>query len=177
MAFTNCKISNEETAINYLTRLEQKANEARNYDIKISEKKFIWTLLNNMKFHRHYKERIASFLTAFELKPSRISQKWIENKFYSLDEERMTDNRIKSFRESSRFITSNPKQNDMQNSQKKGPHKNLIRCKYYYRSGHLDSKCPDKANKRPPSMPEWISKTTCLKYARRKDTLLSTALL
>ena len=54
MAFTNCKISNEETAINYLTRLEQKANEARNYDIKISEKKFIWTLLNNMKFHRHY---------------------------------------------------------------------------------------------------------------------------
>ena len=38
----------EETAINFLTRLEQKANEARNYDIKISERKFLWVLLNNM---------------------------------------------------------------------------------------------------------------------------------
>ena len=89
MAFINCKISQEETAINFLTRLEQKANDARNYDIKISEKKFIWTLLNNMKFHRYYKERIASFLTIFELNTSNISQKWIEDKFYSMDEERM----------------------------------------------------------------------------------------
>ena len=64
MAFLNCKITQEETAINFLTRLEQKANEARNFDIKISEKRFISTLLNNMKYHRHYKERIASFLTA-----------------------------------------------------------------------------------------------------------------
>merc|ERR1712045_611220 len=79
MAFANCKITQEETAINFLTRLEQKANEARNYDIKISERKFIWTLLNNMKYHRYYKERIASFLTAFELTPSKISQKWLEN--------------------------------------------------------------------------------------------------
>ena len=49
MAFHNCRISNDETEINFLTRLEQKANEARNYDIKISEKRFISTLLNNMK--------------------------------------------------------------------------------------------------------------------------------
>ena len=35
MAFLNCKITQEETAINFLTRLEQKANEARNFDIKI----------------------------------------------------------------------------------------------------------------------------------------------
>ena len=49
----------EETAINFLTRLEQKANEARNYDIKISERKFLWVLLNNMKHHKYYKERIA----------------------------------------------------------------------------------------------------------------------
>ena len=42
-----------------------------------------------MKHHKYYKERIASFLTTFELNPSSISQRWIENKFYSLDEERM----------------------------------------------------------------------------------------
>ena len=34
MAFDNCRISNDETIINFLTRLEQKANEARNFDIK-----------------------------------------------------------------------------------------------------------------------------------------------
>ena len=33
-AFCNCKIGQEETAINFLTRLEQKANEARNYDFR-----------------------------------------------------------------------------------------------------------------------------------------------
>jgi len=86
LAFVNCKISQEETAINFLTRLEQRANEARNFDMKISEKKFLWILLNNMKHHRFYKERIAALLTTFELNPSSISQKWIENKFYSLDE-------------------------------------------------------------------------------------------
>ena len=79
----------EETAITFLTRLEQKANEARNYDIRISERKFLRVLLKNMKHHKYYKERIASFLTTFELNPSSISQRWIENKFYSLDEERM----------------------------------------------------------------------------------------
>ena len=97
MTFTNCKISNEETAINYLTRLKQKANEARNYDINISEKRFIWTLLNNVKFHRYYKERIASFLTAFELNKSSINQKRIENKFYSMDKERMNYHRQRSY--------------------------------------------------------------------------------
>ena len=120
-----------------------------------------------MKFNKHYKERIASFLTAFELNPSSISQKWIENKFYSMDEERMTYNRIRSFRESARFTTSNPRQNNMQNSKTRPPHKKIIRCKYCYRSGHFDSKCPDKANKRPPSMPEWISKATCLRCKKK----------
>ena len=90
MAFNNCGISNDETTINFLTRLEQKASKARNFDIKISERRFIWTLLNNMKFHRHYKETIASFLIAFELDKNNITQKWIENKFYSMDEERMS---------------------------------------------------------------------------------------
>ena len=74
----------EETAINFLTRLEQKANEAKNYDIKISERKFLWVLLNNMNHHEYYKEKNSSFLTTFALNPSSISQRWIENKFYSL---------------------------------------------------------------------------------------------
>ena len=34
-AFSNCKIGPEETAIYFLTRLEQKANEPRNYGVKI----------------------------------------------------------------------------------------------------------------------------------------------
>ena len=89
MQFLSCRMTFEETTINFLTRLEQKANEARNYDIKISERKILWVLLNNMKHHKYYKERIASFLTIFELNPSPISQRWVENKFYSLDEERM----------------------------------------------------------------------------------------
>ena len=67
----------------------QKANKVRNYDINISERKFLWVLLYNMKHHKYYKERIASFLTTFDLNPSSISQRWIENKFYPLDEERM----------------------------------------------------------------------------------------
>ena len=83
------EIGHDETAINFITRLEQRANEARNYNIRISKKKFLWVLLNNMKHHKFYKERIASFLTTFELNPSTISQRWIENKFYSMDEERM----------------------------------------------------------------------------------------
>ena len=116
MAFINCRVSNDETAINFLTRLEQKANEARNFDIKISERKFIWTLLNNMKFHRYYKERIASFLTAFELDKNSITQKWIENKFYSMDEERMSFQRQKLFKESARFTSSNSVQTNNPNA-------------------------------------------------------------
>ena len=55
-------MSQEETTINFLTRLEQKANEARNYEINISQ---------------------------FELNPSAFNQRWLENKFYELDEERV----------------------------------------------------------------------------------------
>ena len=106
MAFMNCKISYEETAINFLTRLEQRANKARNYDIKISEKRSLWVLLNNMKHHKYYKERIASFLTTFELNPSSISQRWIENKFYSLDGERISNFRQRFNRENARFSSN-----------------------------------------------------------------------
>ena len=44
MQFLSCKMTFEETAINFLTRLEEKANEARNYDIRISKRKFLWVL-------------------------------------------------------------------------------------------------------------------------------------
>ena len=40
MQFLSCKIGNEETAINFLASLEQRANDARNYDIRITEKRF-----------------------------------------------------------------------------------------------------------------------------------------
>ena len=160
LAFVNCKISQEETAINFLTRLEQKANEARNFDMKISERKFIWILLNNMKHHRFYKERIAALLTTFELNPSSISQKWIENKFYSLDEERIISFRNK-FRESARFSLDSNKTHKYQGNEKK------TRCRYCYRAGHTDNNCQDRANKRPPSMPEWISKATCAKCKKK----------
>ena len=56
-----------------------------------------------MKYHKYYKERIASFLTTFELNPSSISQRWIENKFYSLDGERISNFRQRFNRENARF--------------------------------------------------------------------------
>ena len=143
MAFINCRIANEETAINFLTRLEQKANEARNYDIKITEKKFIWVLLNNMKYHRYYKERITSFLTTFELNPSAITQRWIKNKFYSLDEERINNFRHR-IRESARLSQSQSNKNTNNTVNK---NEKRIRCKYCYRIGHLDHDCPDKIQK------------------------------
>jgi len=167
LAFINCRISNEETAINFLTRLEQKANEARNFDIKISERKFIWTLLHNMKFHRHYKERIASFLTAFELDKNSITQKWIENKFYSMDEERMSFHRQRLFKESARFTSSNSTQQNNSNKKRENSNKKIIRCRYCYRCGHTDETCMDRKQKRPPSMPSWVSKTTCLNCKKK----------
>ena len=172
MQFLSCRMTFEETAINFLTRLEQKANEARNYDIRISERKFLWVLLNNMKHHKYYKERIASFLTTFELNPSSISQRWIENKFYSLDEERMhlfrSTNRFQ--KESARFSHSQKSSKTHSNSPRQfsSPTSNkMIRCKYCYRSGHIDTNCRQKAMKRPPSMPEWVSKAECKKCKKK----------
>ena len=170
MQFLSCKMTMEETAINFLTRLEQKANEARNFDIKISEKKFLWVLLNNMKHHKYYKERIASFLTTFELNPSSISQRWIENKFYSLDEERMHffRNSNRFHRESARFSQTH-KSTHNNSSQKYTNNTNngkTTRCKYCYRTGHTDINCKQKGMKRPPSMPEWVSKAQCNKCTK-----------
>ena len=112
-----------------------------------------------MKHHKYYKERIASFLTTFELNPSSISQRRIENKFYSLDEERMYLFRTtNSFhKKSARFSnTQKPMKVSTQTTkQLSSPtfYKSL-RCKYCYRPGHSDTNCRQKAMKRPPSMSE-----------------------
>ena len=165
-AFINCKMSQEETAINFLTRLEQKANEARNYDINISEKKFIYRLLDNMKHHKYYRRRIASLLTQFELNNSVFNQRWLENKFYALDEERaLMSNRFSGFRGSKAPITA-------RFASQKSPHKKddlpkKKRCRYCYKLNHTENECRDRLNKRPPSMPSWVSKAKCNKCGKK----------
>ena len=64
-----------------------------------------------MKCHRYYKERIFSFLTTFELNSDSITQKWIENNFYSLDEERILSFKGR-IRENTRFSMTKDKRND-----------------------------------------------------------------
>lgn len=147
-AFIQCRIAQDETSIGFLSRLETKANEARNYDIKISEHKFIKTLLNNMKHHKYYRSIIASLLTAYELDNGAFTQKWLEHKFYALDEERLMNFKGKINRYEARLVQPS------QNSQHKNKKYARVRCKYCYRPGHTDSECRDKENKRPPSMPE-----------------------
>ena len=124
-----------------------------------------------MKNHKYDKERIASFLTTFELNSSSITQRWIENKFYSLDEERMH-----LFRSANRFLKKSarlatlknlPKQiQNPRNSSSLTQHK-LMRCKYCYKPEHTDINCRQKAMKRPPSMPEWVSKAECKKCKKK----------
>ena len=113
--------------------------------------------------------RIAAILTTFELNSSSITQSWIENKFYSLDEERISNfrNRI---RENVRF--SQTKTKETNNNTSNNPSKK-IRCKYCYRLGHTDSNCNDKSRKRPPSMPEWVSKIRCSKCKKSGHLLFN----
>ena len=161
-----------ETTINFVTRLEQKVNEARNYDIKISERKFLLVLLNNMKHHKYYTERITSFLNTLELNPSSISQRWIENKFYPLDEERMylfwSTNRF--CRETACFSHSQRFPKTSTNTHRQFPSSTtdkVMRYKQCYRSGHTDTICRQKAMKRPSYMPEWVSKAECKKCKKK----------
>ena len=151
-------MSQEETAINFLTRLEQKANEARNYEINISEKKFIYRLLDNMKHHKYYRNIIASILAQIELNPSAFNQRWLENKFYALDEERVLMSRynFKSNKHVARYV-SQPKSPKRDNPTK------IKRYKYCYKLYHTDVECRDRLSKRPPSMLEWVSKVKCNK--------------
>jgi len=102
-----------------------------------------------MKHHRYYKERIAFFLTTFELNPSIISQRWIENKFYSMDEERMQNQRFRFTKESARFSSSTDykQRNNFTRKPMKGsfsPKGKTLRCKYCHRLGHHDSQCKKK---------------------------------
>ena len=107
-----------------------------------------------MKLHQHYKERIASFLTAFELNSSSINQKWIENKFYSMDEERMSFHRQKIFKESARVTKTSNKNDSYTNKNKHASNNKVIMCKYCYRTGHIDLACLEKKiKKKPPSIP------------------------
>ena len=153
-AFLECRISQEETAINFLTRLEQKANEARNYDIKISEKKFIYRLLNNMKHHKYYRSRIASLLTQFELNSNAFNQRWLENKFYALDEERVLHSKL-GIKPSVQARFASEQKNKFTFKKKYS-----VRCKYCYKVGHSENDCRQKQQKRPPSMPEWVANAT-----------------
>ena len=117
-----------------------------------------------MKHHKYYKEKIASFLTNFELNPKSITQRWLENKFYSLDDEKMHISRQRIHRESARFVL--PSNNNEQN---KNTQESKIRCKYCYRVGHTDTTCRDKQDKRPPSMPQWAKFSTCMKCKKKGD--------
>ena len=101
-----------------------------------------------------------------------ISQRWIENKFYSMDEERIMNNRFKFSRESARYssLTNNRNRQNMTRRSMKSPSSSrvqTIRCKYCYRIGHHDSQCKQKEAKRPPSMPDWVSKATCRKCKKK----------
>ena len=163
-AFIECRISQEETAINFLTRLEQKANEARNFDIKISEKKFIYRLLNNMKYHKYYRSRIESLLTQFELNSNIFNQRWLENKFYALDEERVIHSKLGIKPPTTARYTQSPHNGLNKRPNNKRPTK---RCKYCYKNGHNDQECRDKQMKRPPSMPKWVGNAQCNKCKKK----------
>ena len=111
-----------------------------------------------MKHHKYYRDRIASLLTQFELDLSAFNQRWLENKFYALDEERalMSRYNFKSNKHVARYV-----------SQSKSPKRDnptkIKRCKYCYKLHHTDVECRDRLSKRPPSMPEWVSKVKCNK--------------
>ena len=139
-AFLDCKIGKNETSISFFSRLERKANEARNFDIRISESRFIKTLLYNMRFHKHYSNIIASLLTTYELDPTAFDQKWIENKFYTLDEERVLYQRSKTYAPHHASFVSTDK--EPQEKDKSGNF-DLARCKYCYKLGHTDVVCRD----------------------------------
>ena len=88
-----------------LTPIQNKEqNILMNYDVKISDRKFTWTFLNGMQPHRYYKERITSCLTNFELNPNSFNQRWLEPKFYPLDDEKMHVSCQRYQRESAKFI-------------------------------------------------------------------------
>ena len=79
----------------------------------------------------------------------------------------MNNQRSRMFRESARYTSSKETSNNTTNSIKGKPQQTKIRCKYCHRLGHTDYDCQSKAQKRPPSMPEWVSKAICSKCKKR----------
>ena len=78
-----------------------------------------------------------------------------------MDEERLLNFKGRISRYEARLVQ--PYQNN------KDKHKKFkkTRCKYCYRPGHTDPECRDNENKRPPSMPDWVSK---IQYSKCKKT-------
>ena len=105
-----------------------------------------------MKHHKFYRNIIAALVTAYELDNDTFNEKWLEHKFYALDEERLLKFKGRINRYEARLVQ--PYQNN------KDKHKQFMktRCKYCSRPGHTDPECRDKENKRPQSMPDWVSK-------------------
>ena len=64
-----------------------------------------------MNYHRYYKERLVSFLITFESNSNSFTSRWIENKFDSLDGERIMSCENK-FRENNRFSSIKNKRYD-----------------------------------------------------------------
>ena len=63
----------------------------------------------------------------------------------------MNFHRQKSYRETARLTSTGDSGNNYNNKSKRTQNKKrIIRCKYCYRSGHVDFVCPDKKHKRPP---------------------------
>ena len=42
-----------------------------------------------------------------------------------------------------------------------------MRCRFCYTSGHTDANCRQKVMKRPPPMPDWVSKAEYKRYKKK----------
>ena len=47
------------------------------------------------------------------------------------------------------------------------PNNKIIRCKYCYRTEHIDLVCPHKRRKKPLSVPLWVSNARCMKCKKK----------
>ena len=73
-------------------------------------------------------------------------------------------------KESARFSNTQKPMKVPHNTIKQFPSSNSnrsLRCKYCYRPGNTDTNCRQKGMKRPPTMPEWISKVECKKCKKK----------
>ena len=109
--------------------------------------------------------------------PSSISQRLIENKFDSMDEERIHMLRNRFIKENARMSFSDMNSipsthNNLKYSPQKRGSKSL-RCKYCYNIGQTESNCRKKEMKQPLSMPDWVAKQS-VGNSRKRGICLST---